>query len=71
MIDGVDLTDANVGDELTLSPHEADVLIAEGWAEHAPQRPPEREPADVRCVATDTAQPDQRRKRKKKQQGLS
>jgi hypothetical protein len=33
MIDGVDLTEANVGDELNLSPRDADVLIAEGWAE--------------------------------------
>ena len=66
MIDGVDLTDAKVGDELTLSPHDADVLIAEGWAEHAPQHPAERQAANVRCVATDTPQPDKRRKKKKK-----
>jgi hypothetical protein len=38
MIDGVDLTEASVGDELTLSPRDADVLIAEGWAEPAPKR---------------------------------
>lgn len=38
MIDGVDLTEANVGDELTLPTRDAGVLIAEGWAEPAPKR---------------------------------
>ena len=33
VIDGIDLADAAVGDRLDLSPHDADVLIAEGWAE--------------------------------------
>ena len=33
VIDGVDLKHANVGDKLDLSRHDADVLIAEGWAE--------------------------------------
>ena len=33
VIDGIDLGDAAVGDRLELSPHDADVLIAEGWAE--------------------------------------
>ena len=33
MIDGVDLEDADVGDTLDLSKRDADVLIAEGWAE--------------------------------------
>ena len=32
MIDGVDLEGATVGDRLELSPKDADVLIAEGWA---------------------------------------
>jgi hypothetical protein len=35
MIDGVNLENAAVGDRLELSPHDADVLIAEGWAERA------------------------------------
>ena len=35
MIDGVDLEDADVGDRLDLPKHDADVLIAEGWAERA------------------------------------
>jgi hypothetical protein len=52
IIDGVDLTDANVGDRLNLSPHDAEVLIAEGWAEHAAQRAP-RHAADPRSVAAD------------------
>jgi len=35
MIDGVNLEEAEVGDRLELSKHDADVLVAEGWAEHA------------------------------------
>jgi hypothetical protein len=38
IIDGVDLTNAHVGDRLQLSRHDAEVLIAEGWAEHAVRR---------------------------------
>jgi hypothetical protein len=33
IIDGVNLGDAHVGDHLELSQHDAEVLIAEGWAE--------------------------------------
>lgn len=33
MLDGVDLSDADVGDRLPLSPREAELLVAEGWAE--------------------------------------
>jgi hypothetical protein len=33
MIDGVNLEEAEVGDRLELSRRDADVLIAEGWAE--------------------------------------
>jgi hypothetical protein len=32
-LDGVDLSDADVGDRLPLSPREAELLVAEGWAE--------------------------------------
>lgn len=39
MIDGVDLSHANVGDELYLTPRDADVLIAEGWAVPVLPRP--------------------------------
>lgn len=35
VIDGVNLEEAKVGDRLELSRHDADVLIAEGWAERA------------------------------------
>jgi hypothetical protein len=36
MIDGVNLEAAQVGDRLQLSKRDAEVLIAEGWAERAP-----------------------------------
>ena len=49
-IDGVDLSNAHVGDRLDLSPHDAEVLIAEGWAERTPGR---RRTGDVRAVAED------------------
>ena len=51
MIDGVDLSHAHVGDRLDVSPHDAQVLIAEGWAEQAPKREASRR--DVRSVATE------------------
>jgi hypothetical protein len=35
MIDGVNLEEAEVGDRLELSKRDAEVLIAEGWAERA------------------------------------
>jgi hypothetical protein len=50
-IDGVDLSKAHVGDRLDLSPRDAEVLIAEGWAE----RDTRRRTADVRAVASDKA----------------
>jgi len=53
MIDGVDLSRAHVGDRLDVSPHDAQVLIAEGWAERAPKREASRR--DVRSVAPDKA----------------
>jgi hypothetical protein len=42
MIDGVNLEAAQVGDRLRLSKRDADVLIAEGWAERAPDDRPGR-----------------------------
>ena len=54
MIDGVDLTEAKVGDELNLSPHDADVLMAEGWAELS--RHPRRRADDLRSQASDARQ---------------
>jgi hypothetical protein len=53
MIDGVDLEHASVGDRLELSPHDADVLIAEGWAEPALEDRPAKLPP--RAIAADTA----------------
>jgi hypothetical protein len=32
VIDGVDLSGSNVGDQLQLTPRDASLLIAEGWA---------------------------------------
>lgn len=58
MIDGVDLTDAKVGDELNLAPHDADVLVAEGWAERT--RPPRRRAGDLQPNASDD-RPSRRR----------
>ena len=60
VIDGVDLSKAHVGDRLDLSPHDAEVLIAEGWAERDTQR---RRIGDVRAVAEDKTR---RRKLKSK-----
>jgi hypothetical protein len=44
MIDGVNLQHASVGDHLELSKREADMLIAEGWAERSDDRPVRRLP---------------------------
>lgn len=38
MIDGVNLQEVEVGDRLELSRRDAEVLIAEGWAERARER---------------------------------
>ena len=38
VIDGVDLSDRQVGDRLPLPAREARMLVAEGWAEPAPRR---------------------------------
>ena len=54
MIDGVDLTDANVGDELKLTERDADVLVAEGWAERSPRN---RRAGDVRSLASESSRP--------------
>ena len=54
VIDGIDITEAHVGDRLNIPPHDADLLIAEGWAERAPRRVAQRRTDDVRSVAPDT-----------------
>lgn len=58
MIDGVDLRSAAVGDQLQLSTHDAEVLIAEGWAE------PARRASDVRSSAGDQQRRPSRRSRR-------
>ena len=61
LIDGVDLSSAHVGDRIDLSRHDAQVLIAEGWAEAAVRG--RRQPAE-RAHAAD--KPRQRRHTLKK-----
>jgi len=46
-IDGIDLSGSHVGDTLYLDPHDADLIVAEGWgqrmtgkAEHPRKRHP-------------------------------
>jgi hypothetical protein len=51
-IDGVDLSRADVGDQLALSRRDAEVLIAEGWAEPTPV-PHNRRASDLRAAAAD------------------
>ncbi len=60
MIDGVSLEDAEVGDRLELSRRDADVLIAEGWAERAADDRPVR----LLPGRAQTADNSRRRKRK-------
>ena len=62
VIDGVDLSHAHVGDRLDLSPHDAEVLIAEGWAE----RDTRQRASDVRGVAADKARRSRKQTTKKK-----
>ena len=58
-IDGVNLENAAVGDRLDLSPRDANILIAEGWAVHADDERLER--LLPRALAADSS----RRSRKK------
>ena len=66
MIDGVDLVHAAVGDRLDLSPRDAHVLIAEGWAEPESEDRPAKLPPR-RAIAADSARNS--RKRPKDQPG--
>ena len=43
-INGIDLSSASTGDELELSPREAELLIAEGWAAPITAVADDREP---------------------------
>ena len=62
ILDGVDLQTAKVGDRLELSRRDADVLIAEGWAERAEEKRVRLLPG--RTVAADSSRRP-RKKRKK------
>jgi hypothetical protein len=61
-IDGVNLEGAVVGDRLDLSPREANILIAEGWAIHADDERVKR--LLPRALAADS--PGRARKKSKK-----
>jgi hypothetical protein len=61
-IDGVDLSKAHVGDRLDLSPRDAEVLIAEGWAERDTRHRAEQ----VRAIAADKPRPTRKHVPKKK-----
>jgi hypothetical protein len=50
-IDGIDISTRRVGDVFNLAPHDAETLIAEGWAEAVPQRVRARGPAERSEVA--------------------
>lgn len=62
MIDGVDLEDVSVGDLFELSPHDADMLIAEGWAEPAADRR-RAKLLPRRAMAADTARTPRKKPR--------
>jgi len=61
VIDGVNIARAHVGDRLELPQHEAEVLIAEGWAELVAPRGP-RSPRQPHAQAADK----RRQKRQKR-----
>jgi hypothetical protein len=64
ILDGVNLQTAKVGDRLDLPRRDADVLIAEGWAERAEERRVRLVPR--RAVAAADSPRRSRRKPKKK-----
>jgi hypothetical protein len=39
VLNGIDLTKVSVGDVINVAPHQAALLILEGWAVEAPHRP--------------------------------
>jgi hypothetical protein len=59
MIDGVNLQHASVGDRLELSRRDAEMLIAEGWAEKSEEKP-------VRVLPTRSIAADSHRRSRKK-----
>ena len=61
-IDGVNLEDAVVGDRLDLSPRDANILIAEGWAVQADDERLER--LLPRALAADSSQRSRKKSKK-------
>ena len=61
-IDGVNLEDAVVGDRLDLSPRDASILIAEGWAIHADDERAQR--LLPRALAADSSRHPRRKSKK-------
>lgn len=59
MVDGVDLEGVLVGDRLRLLPREAELLIAEGWAE--PDDEPHIRLLPKRSIAADRARTSRKR----------
>jgi len=59
MIDGVNLEGAVVGDRIRLSPRDAELLIAEGWAE--PDDGPHIKLLPRRAIAADSARTARKR----------
>jgi hypothetical protein len=53
MINGIDLSSVSTGDEIDLTPREADMLIAEGWAAPVRAVAPDAEPRSPRRRRTD------------------
>ena len=51
-INGIDLSDASTGDVLELSPRDAELLIAEGWAAPIASVAHDREPSRSRPRAS-------------------
>jgi hypothetical protein len=60
MIDDVDLSGCQVGETLQLRAHDANLLIAEGWAERVDERRRTHQ-APWRAVAADSVEPASRR----------
>ena len=56
-VDGVDLSKARVGEVMTVSRREAELLIAEGWAQQSPRRRTPQTPAATPETAAPSATP--------------
>jgi hypothetical protein len=57
VIDGIDLVGHEVGDRLPLNRHDADLLVAEGWAQRVPEGR-RRQTSDQESVRTDRPRRD-------------